>query len=142
MIRIVFYAAVDSSRLYCPLSVTLRSTTMPPSPCTSSVAARRPPPPSMTFGASTSPTGLLWDPIELIHEFFSCSQIKHHLNYFVDRTWSRPLSTGTYPSPKACSVMVLHPRHNCLLLFGGWTHPRSVRKNYAMFESAHLRLRS
>ncbi len=39
------------------------------------------------------------------------------------RTWSRPISTGTYPSPKACAVMVLYERQNCLILFGGWTHP-------------------
>ena len=37
------------------------------------------------------------------------------------RTWQRPLSTGTYPSPKACSVLVKH--RSKLILFGGWTHP-------------------
>ena len=37
------------------------------------------------------------------------------------RTWHRPIATGTYPSPKACSVLVKHGTK--LILFGGWTHP-------------------
>ena len=60
--------------------------------------------------------------------FTTIYNLDHSTAYFVNRTWSRPLSTGTYPSPKACAVMVLHPRQDCLLLFGGWTHPRSVSK--------------
>ena len=37
------------------------------------------------------------------------------------RTWQRPLSTGTYPSPKACASLVI--QDDSLILFGGWTHP-------------------
>jgi F-box protein 42 len=37
------------------------------------------------------------------------------------RRWYRPLATGTYPSPKACSVLVKYGKK--LILFGGWTHP-------------------
>ena len=56
-----------------------------------------------------------------------------------DRTWSRPLSTGTYPSPKACAVMVLHPRQDCLLLFGGWTHPSlyPLHQSWRLFNELH-----
>merc|ERR1712226_247815 len=37
------------------------------------------------------------------------------------RRWHRPIATGTYPSPKACSVLVKYKKK--LILFGGWTHP-------------------
>lgn len=37
------------------------------------------------------------------------------------RQWSRLLTMGTYPSPKACATLVHHK--NRLLLFGGWSHP-------------------
>ncbi|XP_071146947.1 F-box only protein 42-like [Mytilus edulis] len=37
------------------------------------------------------------------------------------REWIRPLAMGTYPSPKACSSMVVYK--DSLVLFGGWSHP-------------------
>ena len=73
------------------------------------------------------------------------------------RTWERPLATGTYPSPKvslilnisrtiftlidiqACAVMVLHEPSNCLLLFGGWTHPSlyPLHQSWRLFNELH-----
>lgn len=38
-----------------------------------------------------------------------------------NRKWIRPLSTGSYPSPKACASMVCYG--NNLILFGGWRYP-------------------
>lgn len=37
------------------------------------------------------------------------------------RQWVRPLTMGTYPSPKACASLVCYKE--ALILFGGWTHP-------------------
>lgn len=37
------------------------------------------------------------------------------------RKWVRPLTMGTYPSPKACASMV--QSNNALVVFGGWTLP-------------------
>ena len=37
------------------------------------------------------------------------------------RIWSRPVTTGSYPSPKASASMINY--NNNLILFGGWTHP-------------------
>jgi len=37
------------------------------------------------------------------------------------RQWIRPLTMGTYPSPKACASLVCYK--DALILFGGWTHP-------------------
>ncbi|KAL3282765.1 hypothetical protein HHI36_005932 [Cryptolaemus montrouzieri] len=48
------------------------------------------------------------------------------------RQWIRPLATGTYPSPKACSSLVYHK--NSLVLFGGWTYPPT----YPLYQSWHL----
>ena len=38
-----------------------------------------------------------------------------------NRTWHLMQTTGTYPSPKACAVLVRYKEK--LLLFGGWSHP-------------------
>ncbi|XP_065163548.1 F-box only protein 42 [Atheta coriaria] len=48
------------------------------------------------------------------------------------RLWVRPLTMGTYPSPKACSTMVCYK--DSLVLFGGWTYPPS----YPLHQSWHL----
>uniref|UniRef100_A0A6P7FJY5 F-box only protein 42 n=1 Tax=Diabrotica virgifera virgifera TaxID=50390 RepID=A0A6P7FJY5_DIAVI len=48
------------------------------------------------------------------------------------RRWIRPLATGTYPSPKACSSMIRHK--DMLILFGGWAYPPS----YPLYQSWHL----
>lgn len=37
------------------------------------------------------------------------------------RTWVRPITMGSYPSPKACATMLYYK--NSLILFGGWSHP-------------------
>ncbi|KAK9872927.1 hypothetical protein WA026_020279 [Henosepilachna vigintioctopunctata] len=48
------------------------------------------------------------------------------------REWKRPLATGTYPSPKACSSLVYY--NNQLVLYGGWSYPPS----YPLYQSWHL----
>ncbi|XP_018332759.1 F-box only protein 42 [Agrilus planipennis] len=48
------------------------------------------------------------------------------------RQWIRPLTMGTYPSPKACCSMVSYK--NELVLFGGWTYPPA----YPLHQSIHL----
>ncbi|XP_060516603.1 F-box only protein 42 [Cylas formicarius] len=48
------------------------------------------------------------------------------------RQWIRPLTMGTYPSPKACSSLIKYK--NSLVLFGGWTYPPS----YPLYQSWHL----
>ena len=55
-----------------------------------------------------------------------------------NRTWRRPLSTGTYPSPKACASLVLH--NNTLILFGGWTHPSlyPLHQSWKLFSELHI----
>jgi len=54
------------------------------------------------------------------------------------RTWRRPLSTGTYPSPKACASLVLHDHK--LILFGGWTHPSlyPLHQSWKLFSELHI----
>lgn len=37
------------------------------------------------------------------------------------RKWVRPITMGSYPSPKACATM-LHYKKS-FILFGGWSHP-------------------
>ncbi|ENN79542.1 hypothetical protein HUJ04_005725 [Dendroctonus ponderosae] len=48
------------------------------------------------------------------------------------RMWIRPITTGAYPSPKACSTLVQYKE--MLILFGGWTYPPS----YPLHQSWHL----
>lgn len=54
------------------------------------------------------------------------------------REWIRPLSMGTYPSPKACASMVCH--NNSLILFGGWRHPSSYPpyQPWRLFDELHV----
>ena len=54
------------------------------------------------------------------------------------RTWQRPLSTGTYPSPKACASLVIHDQR--LILFGGWTHPSlyPLHQSWKLFSELHI----
>ena len=54
------------------------------------------------------------------------------------RTWQRPLSTGTYPSPKACASMLIHDQK--LILFGGWTHPSlyPLHQSWKLFSELHI----
>jgi F-box protein 42 len=45
---------------------------------------------------------------------------------------------GTYPSPKACSSLVVY--EDSLLLFGGWTHPSlyPLHQSWKLFNELHL----
>jgi F-box protein 42 len=45
---------------------------------------------------------------------------------------------GTYPSPKACSSLVVY--EDCLLLFGGWTHPSPypLHQSWKLFNELHI----
>lgn len=54
------------------------------------------------------------------------------------RRWVRPLATGTYPSPKACSSLVCF--EDTLVLFGGWAYPCSYpfHQAYQLFSELHL----
>lgn len=54
------------------------------------------------------------------------------------REWIRPLSMGTYPSPKACASIVC--RNNCLILFGGFRHPSSYPpyQPWRLFNEIHV----
>lgn len=37
------------------------------------------------------------------------------------RTWVRPITMGSYPSPKACATMLYYKKN--FVLFGGWSYP-------------------
>lgn len=54
------------------------------------------------------------------------------------RQWVRPLTMGTYPSPKACCSMVCYK--DSLVLFGGWTHPASypLHQTWHLFNELHV----
>lgn len=54
------------------------------------------------------------------------------------RRWIRPLSMGTYPSPKACATMVSYK--DMLILFGGWTHPSPypLHQAWRIFNQLHV----
>ncbi|KAK7081534.1 F-box only protein 42, partial [Halocaridina rubra] len=52
--------------------------------------------------------------------------------------WTRLLTTGTYPSPKAYASMVTW--NNFLVLFGGWTHPSlyPLHQQWVLFSELHV----
>lgn len=54
------------------------------------------------------------------------------------RTWSRPMATGAYPSPKACATLV-KSRPGELMLFGGWSHPSPypLHQSWRLFNEHH-----
>ena len=54
------------------------------------------------------------------------------------RHWRRPLSTGAYPSPKACASLVR--TGDRLVLFGGWTHPSlyPLHQSWKLFSELHV----
>ncbi|KAJ9583375.1 hypothetical protein L9F63_022282 [Diploptera punctata] len=54
------------------------------------------------------------------------------------RQWVRPLTMGTYPSPKACASIVCYKR--ALILFGGWTHPSPypLHQAWRLFNELHV----
>lgn len=53
------------------------------------------------------------------------------------RQWIRPISMGTYPSPKACASMVSYK--NLFILFGGWRHPSAFPpyQPWRLFDELH-----
>lgn len=53
------------------------------------------------------------------------------------RRWIRPVATGVYPTPKACSSFVCHG--DMLLLFGGWAYPCAYpfHQSYQLFNELH-----
>ncbi|KAL7646318.1 UNVERIFIED_CONTAM: hypothetical protein RMT77_003227 [Armadillidium vulgare] len=60
---------------------------------------------------------------------------KFHLGTY---EWTRLLTTGTYPSPKAYASMVSWK--NNLILFGGWTHPSvyPLHQQWVLFNELHI----
>lgn len=54
------------------------------------------------------------------------------------REWERPLTMGTYPSPKACASIVCYK--DALVLFGGWTHPSPypLHQSWRLFNELHI----
>ncbi|PNF33809.1 hypothetical protein B7P43_G10013 [Cryptotermes secundus] len=54
------------------------------------------------------------------------------------RQWVRPLTMGTYPSPKACASLVCYKE--ALILFGGWTHPSPypLHQAWRLFNELHV----
>lgn len=53
------------------------------------------------------------------------------------RKWERPISMGSYPSPKACATLVCYK--NALILFGGWRHPTTFPpyQSWRLFDELH-----
>ncbi|XP_063241748.1 F-box only protein 42 isoform X2 [Bacillus rossius redtenbacheri] len=54
------------------------------------------------------------------------------------RQWERPLTVGSYPSPKAYTTLVSHRQQ--LILFGGWTHPSPfpLHQPWKLFNELHV----
>lgn len=54
-----------------------------------------------------------------------------------NRQWVRPISTGCYPSPKACSTLVCYK--DFLILLGGWRHPPTFPpyQSWRLFDELH-----
>ncbi|KAJ1520014.1 hypothetical protein ONE63_004244 [Megalurothrips usitatus] len=54
------------------------------------------------------------------------------------RQWVRPLTMGTYPSPKSCASMVEYK--DALIVFGGWTQPSPypLYQSWRLFNELHI----
>lgn len=54
-----------------------------------------------------------------------------------DKTWSKPLTSGNYPPPKACASMVSY--QSKLYLFAGWTHCSAypLNQDWKLFNDLH-----
>lgn len=54
------------------------------------------------------------------------------------RQWVRPLTMGTYPSPKACGSMVHYK--DALIVYGGWTlpSPYPLHQAWRLFNELHI----
>ena len=83
-------------------------------------------PKGLTVGKRYSHSAVYDDITDSMYIFGGCTSTATTFNDLwrldlTTRRWHRPMATGTYPSPKACSVLVKY--NNKLILFGGWTHP-------------------
>ena len=81
---------------------------------------------ALTVGKRYSHSSVYDDSSDSMYIFGGCTSTATTFNDLwrldlTTRRWHRPIATGTYPSPKACSVLVKYK--NKLILFGGWTHP-------------------
>jgi F-box protein 42 len=56
-----------------------------------------------------------------------------------EKKWSRPNTSGAYPSPKAAASLLVH-RSNQLLLYGGYSHPYSYSfsQQVNFFDELHV----
>lgn len=53
------------------------------------------------------------------------------------KIWSRPLSNGSFPSPKAAATFIPHEKK--ILLYGGYSHPYSyVHQQTSFFDELHI----
>ncbi|XP_014256671.1 F-box only protein 42 [Cimex lectularius] len=54
------------------------------------------------------------------------------------RSWSRLLTMGSYPCPKACATLVYY--NNTLILYGGWTYPSPypLHQPWTIFNELHV----
>ncbi|XP_046421538.1 F-box only protein 42 [Neodiprion fabricii] len=54
------------------------------------------------------------------------------------RKWVRPITMGSYPSPKACTTMLYYKKN--LILFGGWSHPSPypLHQQWKLFNELHV----
>ena len=81
---------------------------------------------ALTVGKRYSHSAVYDDSTDSMYIFGGCTSTATTFNDLwrldlTTRRWHRPIATGTYPSPKACSVLVKYKKK--LILFGGWTHP-------------------
>ena len=80
----------------------------------------------LTIGKRYSHSSVYDDLTDSMYVFGGCTSTATTFNDLwrldlTTRRWHRPIATGTYPSPKACSILVKYGKK--LILFGGWTHP-------------------
>ncbi|XP_048512597.1 F-box only protein 42 isoform X2 [Athalia rosae] len=54
------------------------------------------------------------------------------------RKWIRPITMGSYPSPKACATMLYYKKN--FILFGGWSHPSPypLHQQWKLFNELHV----
>ncbi|XP_001602114.1 F-box only protein 42 [Nasonia vitripennis] len=54
------------------------------------------------------------------------------------RKWVRPITMGSYPSPKACATMLYYKKS--FILFGGWSHPSPypLHQQWKLFNELHV----
>ncbi|XP_032676240.1 F-box only protein 42 isoform X2 [Odontomachus brunneus] len=54
------------------------------------------------------------------------------------RTWMRPITMGSYPSPKACATMLYYQKN--FILFGGWSYPvpYPLHQQRRLFNELHI----